>query len=152
MPANGYLRIGEVAARAGVNAQTLRYYERIGLLPEPRRLPSGYRAYPPEIAHTVRFVKRAQALGFTLTEIRALLRLAGRDDECAGAQAIAGHRIARLDAEIAERQEMRDELRRLVSACESPHTEPVCPLADAVENAADQPLTRYPGTGSTLMA
>lgn len=136
MPDREYLRIGEVAGQARVNVQTLRYYERIGLLPEPRRLASGYRAYPPETVRTVRFVKRAQALGFTLTEIRSLLRLTGRDDGCGESRELADRRIARLDAEIAELQAMRDELRRLASACETPHADAICPLTDAIENAA----------------
>ena len=136
MPASEYLRIGEVAARARVNVQTLRYYERIGLLPEPRRLASGYRTYPPETAHTVRFVKRAQALGFTLAEIRDLLRLTARDDGCAETRTLAKRRIARLDAEIGELQAVREELRRLASACDAPHADPACPLTDAIDNAA----------------
>jgi DNA-binding transcriptional MerR regulator len=119
-----------------VNIQTLRYYERIGLLPEPRRQPSGYRAYPPEAVHTVRFVKRAQALGFTLTEIRALLRLAGGEEGCAETRALADGRITRLNAEITELQEMRDELRRLATGCDAPHPETACPIIDAIENSA----------------
>lgn len=137
MSAREYLRIGEVAARARVNVQTLRYYERIGLLPEPRRLSSGYRAYPPGAVRTVRFVKRAQALGFTLTEIRSLLRLSGRDDGCAETRALADLRIARLDDEIAELRATRDGLRRLASECAAPHDDAACPLTDAIERAAE---------------
>src|SRR5688572_18532626 len=73
--ANETLRTGELAARAGVNVQTLRYYERRGLLKEPRRRSSGYRAYPAEAVKLIRFVKQAQELGFTLSEIENLLRL-----------------------------------------------------------------------------
>jgi len=69
------LRIGEVAGRAGVNVQTLRFYERRGLLPEPPRRASGYREYAPESVRRVRFIKRAQELGFTLAEVEELLRL-----------------------------------------------------------------------------
>lgn len=130
------LRIGEVAARARVNVQTLRYYERIGLLPEPRRSSSGYRAYPPKAVHTVRLIKRAQALGFTLTEIRELLRLAGGDDACGPIRELADRRIARLDTKIAGLQAMRDELRRLATGCEVPHPAPTCPLTDAIRPGA----------------
>jgi DNA-binding transcriptional MerR regulator len=70
------MRTMQVAQRAGVNAQTLRYYERRGLLPDPPRTASGYRAYGPEAVRIVRFVKRAQELGFSLTEIEVLLHLA----------------------------------------------------------------------------
>ncbi|HEY1570928.1 MAG TPA: heavy metal-responsive transcriptional regulator [Pseudonocardiaceae bacterium] len=136
MSAEDYLRIGEVAARARVNVQTLRYYERIGLLPEPRRLSSGYRAYPPGAVHTVRFVKRAQRLGFTLVEIRTLLRLAGSEERCAQTHALMERRIARLEAEITELQAMRDELRRLATGCDTPHPDTACPVTDAIEHSA----------------
>jgi len=70
------VRTSEVAAQAQVNTQTLRYYERRGLLPEPERTNSGYRAYTPDAVRVVRFVKRAQQLGFTLDDIEDLLHLA----------------------------------------------------------------------------
>src|SRR5713101_3882193 len=69
------MKIGEVADRGGVNLQTIRYYEREGLLPQPPRLPSGYRVYTQPTVRRVRFIKRAQELGFTLAEIRELLSL-----------------------------------------------------------------------------
>jgi MerR family copper efflux transcriptional regulator len=69
------LKIGEVAERGGVNLQTIRYYEREGLLPEPPRRESGYRMFPESTVRRVRFIKRAQELGFTLAEIRELLSL-----------------------------------------------------------------------------
>jgi MerR family transcriptional regulator, mercuric resistance operon regulatory protein len=70
------MRTHEVADRAGVNAQTLRYYERRGLLSAPPRSPSGYRDYPASAVRVLRFVKRAQELGFTLTDVAELLSLA----------------------------------------------------------------------------
>ena len=76
------LRIGEVAHAAGVNVQTLRYYERQGLLPIPHRTPSGYRMYGAQTVDTLRAIKRSQALGFTLRDIRQLMAIfatAGRD-------------------------------------------------------------------------
>ena len=69
------MKIGEFAHDAGVNVQTVRYYERRGLLPEPDRRPSGYREYGPDALDRLHFIKRAQELGFTLTEIRELLAL-----------------------------------------------------------------------------
>ena len=69
------MRIGTAAAQAGVNIQTLRYYERRGLLPRPPRRTSGYREFPDDAVRIVRFIKRAQDLGFTLDEIEELLRL-----------------------------------------------------------------------------
>src|SRR5215472_1255988 len=78
------LKIGEVAERGGVSIQTIRYYEREGLLPEPPRLASGYRMFPETTVHRVRFIKRAQELGFSLAEIRDLLSLG--EDAGAGTQ------------------------------------------------------------------
>src|SRR5262252_9659941 len=72
----GGMQTHEVAERAGVNAQTLRYYERRGLLAEPPRSPAGYRDYPPAAVEVLRFVKRSQELGFTLAEVEELLSLA----------------------------------------------------------------------------
>src|SRR5215472_11981549 len=78
------LKIGQLARRAAVNLQTIRYYEREGLLPEPPRLASGYRMFPEIAVRRVRLIKRAQELGFSLAEIRDLLSL--RDDAGAGAR------------------------------------------------------------------
>ena len=83
------MRIGEVAARAGVNVETLRYYERRGLLPEPPRTPTGHRAYDDDTVRFVRAVKEAQGLGFTLAEIEEYLRAARGD----GTRASAALRI-----------------------------------------------------------
>jgi MerR family mercuric resistance operon transcriptional regulator len=95
------LRIGEVARGAGVSIQTLRYYERRGLLKRPDRRPSGYRQYAPDTIRWIRFIKRAQELGFTLTEIQDLLWL--RDDQnanCADVRARASKKIDDIDHKI----------------------------------------------------
>jgi DNA-binding transcriptional MerR regulator len=123
------LRAGEVAARAHVNVQTLRYYERCGFLPEPRRLPSGHRAYPFEAVRTVRFIKQAQALGFTLEEIRSLQRLTGDlPGNCGKAQDLAAARISELDLKISQLRQMRDTLSMLAHECREPHPAQNCPL------------------------
>jgi MerR family copper efflux transcriptional regulator len=88
------LKVGEVASGAGVNLQTVRFYEREGLLPAPPRLTSGYRMFPDSAVLRVRFIKRAQELGFSLTEIRDLLALSGKG----GAQKVR----ARTKAKIAD--------------------------------------------------
>ena len=72
------MRIGELAKQAEVNIQTIRFYERRGLLDKPKRLSSGYRHFPPEVVEQVRFIKRSQGLGFTLNEIKVLLKIRGR--------------------------------------------------------------------------
>ncbi|MEV3981210.1 MerR family transcriptional regulator [Nonomuraea sp. NPDC049758] len=83
-PEEPYLRSGQVAERAGVNLQTLRYYERRGLIAEPRRSPGGHRAYPPGTVALVTVIKAAQRLGFTLDEIAALIGAGRRGHPTAG--------------------------------------------------------------------
>jgi Hg(II)-responsive transcriptional regulator len=131
------VRTSEVAAQARVNTQTLRYYERRGLLPQPERTGSGYRAYKPDAVRVVRFVKRAQQLGFTLNEIEDLLHLAeGGPDSCDEARAMARSRIADLQRRIDELTDMRDGLARLTETCDKPRTERDCPILRDLESAA----------------
>ena len=128
------MRTSEVADQAGVNAQTLRYYERRGLLPEPPRSPGGYREYPVSAVSVLRFVKRAQELGFTLAEIEELLELAdGGPDGCARARALAEAHTAVLDAKIADLQRMRDSLGALIATCELPRADRDCPMLRALD-------------------
>ena len=135
------MRTREVADRAGVNTQTLRYYERRGLLAEPPRSPAGYREYPPTAVQVLRFVKRAQELGFTLTEVEELLELAdGGPDSCDAARALAEGHIADLDRKIADLRQMRTSLASLVATCEQPRADRACPMLAAIE--ADAPLTQ----------
>lgn len=127
------MRSAEVASRAGVNVQTLRYYERRGLLAEPDRLASGYRAYGPEAVAIVRFAKAAQGLGFSLTEVGALLELAsGGPRGCDAARKMATEKIAELDVKIEALVAMRDSLGRLVATCELPRARRDCPLLGAI--------------------
>lgn len=123
------VKTGQLARRAGVNLQTVRYYERRGLLAEPPRRDSGYRDYGPESVDALRFIKRAQQLGFTLSEVEQLLHLAaGGPDACDAARTLAGHRISDLESRIADLKAMRDSLQRLAQTCERPHGERECPL------------------------
>jgi Hg(II)-responsive transcriptional regulator len=131
------MRASQVAARAGVNVQTLRYYERRGLLPEPARLRSGYRSYDPGAVRTVRFVKRAQGLGFSLEEVNALLDLAaGGPDSCDVAKVMAGEKLAQLEQKIADLSAMRESLRQLVATCDRSRSKRVCPLLEAIGDEA----------------
>jgi Hg(II)-responsive transcriptional regulator len=131
------VRTSEVAAQAQVNTQTLRYYERRGLLPEPARSRSGYRAYTPEAVRVVRFVKRAQQLGFTLNDIEDLLHLAnGGPASCEEAKTMARSRIADLQHRINDLAGMRDALTRLVDTCDQPRAQRDCPILHDIETAA----------------
>jgi Cu(I)-responsive transcriptional regulator len=127
------MRIGTAAAQAGVNVQTLRYYERRGLLPRPPPRQSGYREFPDEAVGVVRFVKRAQDLGFTLDEIDELLRL--RHDkrrDRARVRAVAATRIKDIQRKIAELQAMKKALSHLVHCCEGGSTLE-CPIIEALD-------------------
>jgi DNA-binding transcriptional MerR regulator len=130
------MKTGEVAAQAHVNSQTLRYYERRGLLPKPARTPSGYRDYGDDAVRVVRFVKRAQQLGFTLGDIEDLLHLAwGGPDSCDEARAMARSRIDDLQLRIDELAGMRDALVRLIETCGESRAERHCPILRDIETA-----------------
>lgn len=132
------MRTGQLASRAGVNPQTLRYYERRGLLPEPERQSSGYRAYGDASVSTVRFIKHAQELGFTLAEIETLLELAaGGPESCDAALELARQKVQVLDRKIAGLQAMRDSLSRLAATCELPRAERECPLIGSLAAEAE---------------
>src|SRR3954451_3460538 len=113
------MRIGEVAERAGVNIETLRYYERRGLLPEPARTPSGHRAYDDEAVRFVRAVKEAQGLGFTLSEIDEYLRIARRPERASPELRVRlARKIDEVDAKLAGLRQVREELARVLGcAC-----------------------------------
>lgn len=112
-----------------MNPQTLRYYERRGLLPELARSASGYRAYGPQAARIVRFIKRAQDLGFALEDVESLLELAQSGlAGCEATRELATGKIADLDARIADLQGMRAALAWLVETCEQPRDRRECPI------------------------
>jgi MerR family mercuric resistance operon transcriptional regulator len=125
------LKIGEVAERASVNLQTIRYYEREGLLPKPPRLASGYRTIPETAPDRVRFIKRAQELGFSLSEIRELLSLR----RGAGAQDIrdrAKAKVAEIELKIGALREMKGALNKLAVRCPGCGPLSDCPILDAM--------------------
>jgi MerR family mercuric resistance operon transcriptional regulator len=112
----GDLTIGKLAEQAGVNVETIRYYQRRGLLDEPKKPLSGYRRYPSDTAKRVRFIKRAQGLGFTLEEVTGLLRLDAAG-ACAETRELANHKLALIDEKLAELGAMRRGLAGLVAKC-----------------------------------
>ncbi len=132
----GTMRIGQVASAASVNIQTLRYYERRGLLLEPERTPAGHREYPEDAVRRVRFIKRAQELGFTLNEIEELLRL--RDDRsasCREVRAAARSKMEDVDRKIASLRAMRRALAILERSCTSDGSTRECPILEALDDA-----------------
>lgn len=118
---NKPLLIGELAKLAGVKSDTVRFYERTGLLPRPTRSASGYRVYDHAAARQLQFVKKAQTLGFSLDEIRRILSLRGGGKKtCARVLAIAEATLAETERRLAELQSFRDDLKRTVTTWRKP--------------------------------
>jgi MerR family mercuric resistance operon transcriptional regulator len=133
------LTIGELASQAQVNIETLRYYERRGLLPAPPRSESNYRLYPDETVKVVRFIKRSQELGFSLREIEELLSLRTVSEaQCADVRRLAEAKIDDIDCKISALQGIRAALMELLAGClkEAPIQE--CPIIEAI--AAEKKL------------
>jgi MerR family mercuric resistance operon transcriptional regulator len=123
--------IGGLARAAGVGVETVRYYQRRGLLPEPARPHGEIRRYGGEDLRRLRFIRSAQAAGFTLQEIKQLLDLDASDDR-ARARELAAVRVAALDAKIVELKEARDALAALAAACAKKGRGP-CPILSAFD-------------------
>ena len=133
------LRIGEVARRAGVGIDALRFYEREGLIPQPARDPSsGYRSYARDTVRTIRFIREAQGLGFTLKEISELLRLRNDTDaSCSDVRAAANAKLEDVERRIKQLRAMRSALRKLVDTCRSDGTTRACPILEALTDGDD---------------
>lgn len=125
------LPIGRLAANAGVNVETIRYYQRRGLIAEPAKPLNGHRRYPADWAKQVRFIKRAQVLGFTLDEIAALLRL-DTAHACAGTRDLAALKLRIIERKLADLNTMRRELAKLMRQCDSLNGTGDCPIIDAL--------------------
>ncbi len=125
--------IGGLAAAASVGVETVRYYQRRGLLTEPARPPGEVRRYGDADVKRLRFIRSAQAAGFTLAEIKELLDLDAGDDR-ARARELARDRVAAIDAKIAELTEARDALSALATACAHKRRGP-CPIITAFERS-----------------
>lgn len=111
----GVMSIGRLGAETGVNIETIRYYERIGLLPEPARTAAGYRQYGPEHLHRLSFIRRGRDLGFQINDIRALLDLAARPDQrCEEADRRARAHLSDVERKIEELERLRDALRGMI--------------------------------------
>lgn len=112
------MKIGEMASATATNIVTVRYYEKIGLLPAPARTGANYRSYGSEHLARLSFIRRARDLGFTLDQVRELLGLSDhRDQSCAAVDAIANSHLTEIDRKIADLQAMRCELSRMIGDC-----------------------------------
>lgn len=128
------LKTGELAKQAGVNVETLRFYEREGLLAEPPRRASGYREYPPDTVQRIRFVQRAKELGFTLREIKGLLEL--RVDPyttCAEVKSRAAEKIADVKQKISDLKSIERALDKLINNCRGSGPIDECPILKHLE-------------------
>lgn len=129
------LRIGDLAQRAGINLETIRYYERRGLLARPPRTESGYRAFPPDAVRRIRFIKRAQELGFSLKEIKELLILrVDARTTCAEVRRRAQAKVADVDQKIRSLNRIRKALLRLTAACTGRGPVSECPILESLDS------------------
>lgn len=126
------LTIGRLARTVGVNVETVRYYQRLGLVREPARPVSGYRVYPRETIGRIHFIKRAQGLGFSLREIARLLELG--DGHCSDVRAQAEYRRQQIDARIRELELMKTSLDRLIGKCRNTGSSHRCPIVSALSD------------------
>lgn len=136
------MRIGEVSKRANVGIETIRYYEREGLLSEPERRPSGFRQYDESVVARLQFIRRAKELGFTLGEIYELLGLWFKKAKCAHVRQRAKEKLNDVEAKIAALQQMKRSLLTLIRTCENRDSMEACPLLEGLDDG--KRLTRGP--------
>jgi MerR family mercuric resistance operon transcriptional regulator len=128
------LTIGEVAKAADVGIETVRFYEREGLIPEPARRQSGYRQYPPDTVRRLRFIRRAKELGFTLKEIGELLDLrVDPQRTCADVRDLAKAKMADVEAKMLDLARIQAALTDLVRTCRGKGPTSECPILDALD-------------------
>lgn len=128
------MTIGQVAREAGVGVETIRFYERVGLLEEPPRRQSGYRQYSPDAVKHIRFIKRAKELGFSLKEIKELLYLrVDTSTSCGAVKRRAEAKISDIERKVQDLQRMKRALVKLAAACSGRGPISECPILDALE-------------------
>lgn len=134
------MTIGEVAKAAEIGVETVRFYEREGLIAEPPRRRSGYRQYPPDTVRRLRFIRRAKELGFTLTEIGELLELrVDPTKSCADVRTLARAKMADIEAKMLDLARIQAALAELVRTCRGKGATSDCPILDALD---EQEVTR----------
>ena len=128
--------IGQLAARTDVSVETIRYYERKGILDQPRRPEVGYRRYPEDARRRLAFIRKAKALGFTLGEIHELLQLStGSEAACGCVEETATRSIRRIEEQIRSLGQMKRALGKLVAECRTGESNGDCPIIHALEEA-----------------
>lgn len=144
------MKIGELAARAGSNPETIRYYERIGMLPEPARTEGNYRDYGVHHVARLSFIRHARALGFELSDIRALLDLADQpDQDCAAVDSITIGHLAVVQAKIAQLEALRGELTRMLDQCRGGQVADCRIIESLLDHASCRSAHAPPTTGSS---
>ena len=132
---NGPVSIGELAKAASTKVVTIHYYERIGLLPRPPRTSSNYRAYDREDVSRLRFIRRCRDLGFTLDQIRDLLKLsAHKEQDCTNVDRLAAAHLTEVEGKIADLNRLAGELRRLNNCCEGGGRIADCRIIEALSH------------------
>ncbi len=132
--------IGKVAKKVGIGVETIRFYERTGLLKEPQRNDSGYRQYPPEAIAKLSFIKKAKQLGFSLREIGELLALRqNRDATCADVRVQAEEKINNIELKIRDLTRMKEALTKLTCQCFGRGPVSECPILTALEATVEEP-------------
>lgn len=140
------LTIGVLARQAGVHVETIRYYQRRGLLDEPERPAGGIRRYGPATAARIGFIKRAQDIGFSLDEIKELLRLE-RTPGCRDARDIAEKKLAVIRTRVADLQQMSRALAKLIAECDA-GIERACPIIDCLAGTRSATMLHIKAKGS----
>lgn len=133
------LTIGQVARQADVGVETVRFYERRGLLEEPPRKASGYRQYGPEVVDRIRFIKRAKELGFTLNEINELLQLRlDPQGNCNEVRRRAEQKIVDIESKLQQLRAMKRAISKLVRACSNDRRPDSCPILESLEKPSNR--------------
>lgn len=128
------LTIGQVAKRAGVTHDTIRLYERYGLIEKPERAPNGYRQYTEEVINRLRFINRAKVMGFTLKEIAELLEIRRTSQNtCDDMHEQATLKLTDVDQKLSELQQLRQALKKVIDTCEQQKPGSPCPLLNLLE-------------------
>lgn len=132
------LKISQVAKEAGVNIETVRYYERLGLILVPPRTESGYRLFPSETVERIKFIKRAQDLGFTLSEIKILLVSSDNEDfDCREVQQFARQKLEEIESKIRSLEEIKSILQDLSNRCPGQGPISKCPIINEFREGGD---------------